>query len=103
MGIGFASESVVDEAIKLHGTELQGRQFIMDYAAVRSDGFSASREGAAVDGEKKKKEAKRPPGCTSIVLNGLAETVTEKRLMKIFQSCAKGPRNVNIVHDKESG
>lgn len=90
------SESAVDEAIQLHGTELKGRCFIMDYAGASED---KSQKG----GDKEKKGKQKPPGCTSIALSNLAEGVSESRLMKVFKTCGNGPRNVNIVMDKKTG
>lgn len=99
--IDFDTESAVDAAIKLHGTEFQGRRCIVEYAKATSTGDIESAEGAKSNG--KKGPGKKPAGCTSVTAKGLAETVTEKTLMKLFKTCAEGPRNVNIVYDKETG
>lgn len=95
--VDFDTESAVEAAIKLHGTEFQGRRCIVEYA--KGDAESA---GGAKD-KAKKGPGKKPAGCTSVTATGLAEVVTEKTLMKLFKACGEGPRNVNIVFDKETG
>lgn len=96
--VDFADEGAVDEAIKLHGTELQGRRFIMEYAGKVNEEEKAEKGAARVKPPKNK-----PEGCTSVVLKNLALAVTEAKLMKLFKSCGAGPRNVNIPLDKETG
>lgn len=90
------SESAVDEAVQLHGTELKGRCFIMDYAGASDDKRQSGEEN-------QKRGKRKPPGCTSIVLHDLAEGVSESRLMKVFKACGEGPRNINIVMDAKTG
>jgi nucleolin len=97
--IDFDSTADVDEAIKLHGTDLMGRRFIMDYAAPLGE----SGEKKAAAGKKSKGPGKKPEGCTSVTLKGLAESVSEKTLTKLFKACGTGPRSINLVNDKESG
>lgn len=98
--VDFDSESAVDEAIKLHGTEFMGRRFIMDYAAPLVKEDSEEKDNGK---EAHKGPGTKPVGCTSVVLRCLADKVTEKLLMKTFKSCGEGPRNANIVLDKGTG
>lgn len=93
-GIGFvdfACGSAVDEAIKLHGKELEGRCLVLDFAMPRSE------EGEGAAGKKQKGPGKKPPGCTSVTVNNLSAAVTEKRLVKTFATSSGAPRSVNIV------
>eukprot|EP00930_Biecheleria_cincta_P039977 TRINITY_DN27429_c0_g1_i1.p1 TRINITY_DN27429_c0_g1~~TRINITY_DN27429_c0_g1_i1.p1 ORF type:complete len:528 (-),score=94.07 TRINITY_DN27429_c0_g1_i1:135-1718(-) len=99
--VDFDTESAVEAAIKLHGTELQGRRCIVEYAKAMPPGDEESAGGAK--DKAKKGPGKKPAGCTSVTAKGLAEAVTEKTLMKLFKACGEGPRNVNIVFDKETG
>merc|ERR1712129_519717 len=70
--VDFGDEADVDEAIKLHGTELNGRCFTMDYAEPVEDGGENAEEGATRKAKNKLKgPAKKPEGCMSIALSGL--------------------------------
>merc|ERR1719491_2206316 len=102
--VDFNTEKAVDAAIKLHRTELHGRAFIVEYAkasppekSVKDDGESVANKGTS----SAKGPGKKPVGCTSVTVKGFDESVTEKKLTKMFKSCGEGPRSVNIVMDKE--
>eukprot|EP00746_Dinoflagellata_sp_MGD_P141248 gnl/MRDRNA2_/MRDRNA2_74386_c0_seq1.p1 gnl/MRDRNA2_/MRDRNA2_74386_c0~~gnl/MRDRNA2_/MRDRNA2_74386_c0_seq1.p1 ORF type:complete len:575 (+),score=166.53 gnl/MRDRNA2_/MRDRNA2_74386_c0_seq1:60-1784(+) len=102
--VDFDSEASVDEAIKLHGSELNGRRFKVDFAAPADQG--GNENGESVIHPKKQKEkglGRKPEGCTSVTVKGLAASLSEAKVMKVFKSCGSGPRSVNIVKDKETG
>lgn len=95
--LDFGSDAAVDQAAKLHRSELKGRRFIVDYAAVDQGG---AEEAAAA---KVKGLGKKPSGCTSIMVKGLAAEVTEAVLLKTFKRCGSGPRSANLATDMSSG
>merc|ERR1712167_152448 len=78
---------------------LQGRRFKVDYA----NAVARAEESSLAPAEKKKGPGKKPPGCTSVTVGGLPESVTEKSLMKVFRLCGEGPRSVRIVTNEQPG
>jgi len=95
--VEFDAGKGVDEAIKLHGTELKGRRFIMEYAKPHE------KQAKVESDDKIRGPRRKPAGCTSVVVKGLAKSVTEALLMQTFKSCGEGPRNARIVVDEYKG
>merc|ERR1712039_554989 len=45
----------------------------------------------------------KPVGCTSVVVKGLAYEATEDELRGVFCKCGRGPSNIRILTDRETG
>merc|ERR1712137_304365 len=92
----------VEAALKYDGDEYGGRTLKVSIADGKG---KAHGKGAAGKGKSPSSRRPKPPGCTSVVVKGIAYAATEEDLLGVFASCGggAGPSRVKLLRDRTSG
>jgi len=100
--ITFADAAGFEAALKFNGDDYGGRTLTVAKAEGKGGG-SIKGKGKGKSKSGGKGPSVKPPGCTSIVVKGLAYEATEDELRGIFCRCGQGPVNIRILTDRETG
>lgn len=101
--ITFADRAGLEAALKYDGDSYGGRTLKVGKAEGRKGGKDGKGKAAEKGKGKGKAPGAKPPGCTSVVLKGLAFETTEEDLWEAFGKCGGGPSNVSLLKDRETG
>lgn len=97
--ITFTDVAGFEAALKYNGDDYGGRTLTV--AKAEGKGGRGWGKGKGTSGGSGR--SLKPMGCTSVIVKGLAYEATEEELRRIFCKCGRGPKNIKILIDRETG
>eukprot|EP00931_Biecheleriopsis_adriatica_P006199 TRINITY_DN107647_c0_g1_i1.p1 TRINITY_DN107647_c0_g1~~TRINITY_DN107647_c0_g1_i1.p1 ORF type:complete len:414 (+),score=159.55 TRINITY_DN107647_c0_g1_i1:48-1244(+) len=94
--ISFTDQVSLDAALELDGTDFRGRALAIQVA--KQGGAKGKGDGKG----KVQAPGKKPKGCKSVIVKGLAYSVTEADLKKLFKACGE-LSDVKILTNRDTG
>lgn len=93
--VSFTNQTALSKALDFDGDDYGGRKLTVQ---ISEGGKERVQSKGTIAGLSEK-----PSGCTSVIVKGLAFSVTEADLTKTFKNSGEGPTHINMLMNKESG